>query len=137
MSDDAHDILGGSTSSHIPRRQAALPSTNLTNVDKKVSNTGRYARNVSFPIKVVKRPEHLRRPAGMHRELFNLFVHQGKDSNKGLTWYNSLEIECKLSYLSFMPDKIDSLMPTNTKRGYTVVKAQVFFVSSTFYAYIF
>lgn len=88
MSDDAHDILGGSTSSHIPRRQAALPSTNLTNVDKKV----------------VKRPEHLRRPAGMHRELFNLFVHQGKDSNK---------------------DKIDSLMPTNTKRGYTVVKAQL------------
>lgn len=37
----------------------------------------------------------------MHRELFNLLVHQGKDN------------------------KILSLLPTNTKKGYTSAKAKV------------
>ncbi|CAK5089690.1 unnamed protein product [Meloidogyne enterolobii] len=85
MSGDAQDILGATSMS---RRQqsSALPNLNLTNVDKKT----------------IKKSDQIKRPAGMHRELFNLFVHQGKDNNK---------------------EKIESLAPTNTKHGYSVVKA--------------
>lgn len=86
MNNDAQDILGGGglqTST-----KSTLPNANLTNVNRKTA----------------KKPVHVRRPAGVHRELYNLFVHQGKDNNK---------------------EKIESLVPTNTKRGYTVVKAQL------------
>ncbi|CAK5006511.1 unnamed protein product [Meloidogyne enterolobii] len=85
MTGDAQDILGATSMS---RRQqsSTLPNLNLTNVDKKT----------------IKKSDQIKRPAGMHRELFNLFVHQGKDNNK---------------------EKIESLAPTNTKHGYSVVKA--------------
>uniref|UniRef100_A0A914MEU1 DNA methyltransferase 1-associated protein 1 n=1 Tax=Meloidogyne incognita TaxID=6306 RepID=A0A914MEU1_MELIC len=85
MTGDAQDILG--TTSMLRRQQSStLPNLNLTNVDKKT----------------IKKSDQIKRPAGMHRELFNLFVHQGKDNNK---------------------EKIESLAPTNTKHGYSVVKA--------------
>ncbi|KAL7077621.1 hypothetical protein ACQ4LE_002864 [Meloidogyne hapla] len=87
LTGDAQDILGATSMS---RRQqsSTLPNFNLTNVDKKT----------------IKKPDQVKRPAGMHRELFNLFVHQGKDNNK---------------------EKIESLAPTNTKHGYSVVKADL------------
>uniref|UniRef100_A0A183C8Z7 60S ribosomal protein L29 n=1 Tax=Globodera pallida TaxID=36090 RepID=A0A183C8Z7_GLOPA len=67
-SNDAQDLLGGGSQPSKRNHQHSLATMKLTNVDKKK----RVSTNV-----------HPKRPVGMHRELYNLFVHQGKDNNKG------------------------------------------------------
>ncbi|KAI3413744.1 hypothetical protein GPALN_011226 [Globodera pallida] len=91
-SNDAQDLLGGGSQPSKRNHQHSLATMKLTNVDKKVQNK-RVSTNV-----------HPKRPVGMHRELYNLFVHQGKDNNK---------------------EKIESLMPTTTKKGFSLAKAQL------------
>ncbi|KAL3102968.1 hypothetical protein niasHT_025876 [Heterodera trifolii] len=92
FSTDAQDILGGGggggSGSQLAKK-SGLPTMKLTNVDKK---------------KKITTNGQPKRPVGMHRELYNLFVHQGKDNNK---------------------EKIESLMPTQTKKGFSLAKAQL------------
>uniref|UniRef100_A0A914BX92 DNA methyltransferase 1-associated protein 1 n=1 Tax=Acrobeloides nanus TaxID=290746 RepID=A0A914BX92_9BILA len=62
----------------------------------------------------IKKGETFKRPQGMHRELFNLLVNQGKEMSKSME---------------------QSIVPSDTKTGYRNVKAQIGFRRSRKWQY--